>query len=122
MQEQLNLNFDLRPVQQTPPLPADRQAKILRSILSHAQGDHNALTIAQIASALNMSRRATEALLETSIADLGFPIIAGAHGYYIPDSQDDIRHYVASLRSRIKCVAIRIRTVRRAARAAGLIE
>ena len=121
MTSQLQLNFD---VQRDPPplLPDDPNVANLRSLLACAVGLDRAITINQIANMLNLSRRATEALLESAIADLDFPLVAGSYGYFIPENKDDITRYLISLHSRIKCLAIRMRSVRRNARAAGLLD
>lgn len=66
-----------------------------------------------------MSRRQAEALIEIRLGDFGFPLCAGSAGYFVPECTEDLNHYLNSLRSRIICIALRVRTTRRAAVAAG---
>ena len=72
-----------------------------------------------MASEIGSSRRHTEILLETFLDRFPFPVCAGAHGYFVPETVDEINHYCASLKSRIRCISIRLRTVRRAAEKTG---
>lgn len=43
-------------------------------------------------------------LLETHYDRLPWPVVAGARGYYRPDSAEEYRHYWNSLRSRAACI------------------
>ena len=64
-------------------------------------------------------RRHIEHLVETRLQDIPFVVCAGSRGYYRPDSAEDLNRYYFSLRSRIKSIAVRLRTVRRKAAASG---
>jgi hypothetical protein len=87
--------------------------------LRDCHGADSAITIAQIGDLLCLGRRQTETFLELHLADLPFCVISSSSGYYRPTSADEINHYRNSLRSRIRCLAIRARTVARAAAKEG---
>ncbi len=93
------------------------QLDLLIQELRARRGAHQAITIAAIAERLGLSRRSAETFLEIHLADLPFCVVSGATGYYRPAGADDINHYRAALHSRIRCLAIRSRTVAQAAAA-----
>ncbi len=100
-----------------------QQINILRQTLSTRLGQKAAITIAQISENLgHKSRRQTETFLEIHIQDIGFCVVSSSNGYYRPEIADEINHYHNALRSRIKCIANRIISVRRAALAEGWIR
>ena len=93
---------------------------ILSDALRNRYGAERALTIAQIGALLgHRCRRETEAFLELHVGDLPFCVVSSVYGYYRPAGAEDINHYRNSIRSRIRCLAIRARTVSRAAAAEG---
>ena len=93
---------------------------ILSDALRNRYGAEHALTIAQIGALLgHRCRRETEGFLELHVGDLPFCVVSSAHGYYRPAAAEDINHYRNSIRSRIRCLAIRARTVQRVALAEG---
>jgi hypothetical protein len=99
---------------------ASRVIDSFRREMEFRTGAENAITIDALGRQLDhTSRRETEQFLELHIGDLPFCVVSGATGYFRPQSADDINHYCNSLRSRIKCLAIRHRTVIRAARKEG---
>lgn len=92
----------------------------VRALLQTRIGEAAAITLEQLVEqAFLSSRRDAEQLMETRLADFGFPLCAGSRGYFVPQSPDEINHYLNSLKSRIKCIAIRLRTVRQNAAQAG---
>lgn len=96
------------------------QLNILRRDLEDRRGPGHAITIEQIGALLDhRCRRETEAFLELHVGDLPFCVVSSAHGYYRPIAAEDINHYHNSIRSRIRCLAIRARTVKRVALAEG---
>lgn len=96
------------------------QLEILRRDLEDRSGPGRAITIEQIGALLeHRCRRDTEAFLELHVGDLPFCVVSSAHGYYRPADAEDINHYRNSIRSRIRCLAIRARTVQRVALAEG---
>ena len=97
------------------------QLNNLRAELFRRVGEQHAITIADIGALLgHTTRRHTETFLEIHLLDLGFCVVSSSHGYFRPRNQAEITHYHNALRSRIKCLAIRIRTVTRAAAAENL--
>jgi hypothetical protein len=60
-----------------------------------------------------------EHLIESRFADLPWPVVAGARGYYRPTAADDLNRYRASLRSRAIKDFQRAKTLMRKALAAG---
>jgi len=93
---------------------------ILSDALRNRYGAERALTIAQIGALLgHRCRRETEGFLELHVGDLPFCVVSSAHGYYRPAAAEDINHFRNSIRSRIRCLAIRARTVQRVALAEG---
>jgi hypothetical protein len=88
-------------------------------LLSARRGADRAVTINQLASDVGISRRSMEQLLETRLTDFPYPLVAGSNGYFIPVTEDELTHYDRALLSRIRCLAIRRRTLRRSAGAAG---
>jgi len=96
----------------------NEQCKVfqLKSLLECRHGADSGVTISKITTALEFkSRRETEVFLELHIGDMPFAVVSGSTGLYRPASEDDLNHYRAALRSRIRCIAIRMRTVTRAA-------
>ena len=92
----------------------------VRALLATRIGEAAALTLAQLVELASLpNRRAAEQLMETRLADFGFPLCAGSMGYFVPENPEQINHYVSSLKSRIKCIAIRLRTVQQNAARAG---
>ncbi|MCX7009663.1 MAG: hypothetical protein NTY53_20865 [Kiritimatiellaeota bacterium] len=92
----------------------------MRSLLKHRIGEAAALPLDQLVALAGLpNRRAAEALMETRLDDFGFPLCAGSGGYFVPQTPEEINHYLASLKSRIRCIAIRLRTVRQNAQRAG---
>ena len=103
-----------------PPAVSNTYFDRVRALLSARIGAAAALTIDQIVELAGLpGRRAGEQLLETRLGDFGFPLCAGSSGYFVPASPDEINHYLNSLKSRIRCIAIRLRTVRQNAAQAG---
>jgi len=93
---------------------------VLSDALRNRYGTERALTIAQIGALLgHRCRRETEGFLELHVGDLPFCVVSSAHGYYRPAAAEDINHFRNSIRSRIRCLAIRARTVQRVALAEG---
>jgi hypothetical protein len=91
-----------------------------RREMEFRRGTGNAITIDALGRHLgHNSRRETEQFLELHIGDLPFCVVSGASGYFRPEDAEDINHYCNSLRSRIKCLAIRHRTVSQTARKEG---
>lgn len=101
--------------------PLDQQSlDALTELLEYRVGPASGITIADIQTVLRFStRRQTEVFLEVHLDDLPFAVCAGTTGYYRPGSSDELNHYINALRSRIKCIAIRIRSTRRAAEREG---
>lgn len=92
---------------------------VLSDALRDRRGPDRSLTIAQIGEILNLGRRQTETFLELHLADLPFCVVSSSQGYHRPAAAEDINHYCASLRSRIRCLAIRSRSVKMSAVAEG---
>lgn len=98
----------------------ERRLELLRRELEDRRGPSLAITIDLISALLeHRCRRDTESFLELHVGDLPFCVVSSARGYYRPSAAEDINHYRAALRSRIRCLAIRARTVSRAAVAEG---
>jgi len=96
------------------------QIDLFRREMEFRRGAGNAITIEALGRHLGHgSRRETEQFLELHLGDLPFCVVSGANGYFRPEGAEDINHYCNSLRSRIKCLAIRHGTVIRAARKEG---
>lgn len=96
------------------------QLAALRDLLRPRIGEFRAITIARIGYELgHTSRRQTETLLELHLGDLGFCVVSSSAGYYRHATAEQINHYRAALRSRIKCIAVRCRDVARSASAEG---
>lgn len=91
----------------------------LVALLEPRWGIDRAIPIADIASRLGLGRRATEQLLETCLPELPWPVVSGPAGYHRPADPAELNRYLASLQSRLRCIAIRSRTVRRQALTAG---
>ncbi len=92
----------------------------VRTLLQARVGEAAALPLDKIVELAGLpSRRAAEQLMETRLGDFGFPLCAGAGGYFVPESPEEINHYLLSLKSRIRCIAIRLRTVQQNASRAG---
>ena len=92
----------------------------VRALLATRIGEAAALTIDQIVELAGLpGRRAAEQLLETRLGDFGFPLCAGSSGYFVPASPDEINHYLHSLKSMIRCIAIRLRNVQQNATRSG---
>ena len=102
-------------------MATDLQASFqtIRDTLRVCRGEAQAVTIEDLARRCCICRRECEELLETRLADLPFPVAAGAHGYFVPVSADEINRYVQSLRSRAVKIFLRQRTVIRLAQRAG---
>lgn len=97
-------------------LPDDSaRLEVLIEELRRRIGDDHAITIDQIGILLGFGRRQTETFLELYIGQFPFCVIATARGYCRPASAEDINHYRNANRSRIRCLAIRNRSVTRAA-------
>ena len=60
--------------------------------------------------------------MQLYIGELGFAVVASSAGYFRPRDAAEINHYAASIRSRIKCLAIRNRSMIRAAQAEGWVR
>lgn len=88
-------------------------------LLRHRRTAGDAVPIALIAEHLGLSRRKTEQLLETRYPDFPFPVVSCDGGYYRPCASADLNRYRASLHSRIVALALRLRTLRKSAAAAG---
>jgi len=92
----------------------------VRDLLKDRIGEASAVPLEQLVELAGLpNRRAAEQLLETRLGDFGFPLCAGSSGYFVPESAEEINHYMHSLKSRIRCIAIRLRTVRQNATQAG---
>lgn len=98
-----------------PPITPDSIDRALR----YRFGEHNAITLANLASLLGCSRRIAEQAIELHLSDLPYTVISSSRGLFRPVAAEEIEHYLASMRSRIKCIATRMRTVRKAAAADG---
>jgi CRP-like cAMP-binding protein len=105
----------------SPPLPEDRSYAALVNLLSHAQGEAAAMTLAQLAARLQIPRRKVEILIELHRGDLPFPLVASSAGLFVPTTPAEGSHYLAACRSRIVCLALNIRSTRRQLRLAGLL-
>ena len=93
------------------------------AVLAKAVGPHLAVTLDELTVRAGLpNRRAAEQLIERRLADFPFTLVAGAGGYYIPTSADDVNRYAHSLHSRHRRMQLREATVRRKARAAGFVE
>lgn len=93
------------------PAPADaEQFAILCDYLTAHCREGSGIKIADITALLNMpNRRATEQFLERVYRCFPFPVISGDTGYRIAESREAWSRYAMSLRSRIRCAAIRIK-------------
>lgn len=101
-------------------MDAKIRIEIFRREMQSRRGAGNAIPIDMLKERMGYgSRRKTEQFIELHLCDLPFCIVSGASGYFRPEGAEDINHYCNSLRSRIKCLAIRHRTVVRAARREG---
>ena len=88
------------------------QVDSLRREMEWRVGADYAITIRHLCIKLGYRpRRKMEQFLELHIGDLPFCVVSGTTGYYRPNAAGDINHYRKSLRSRLKCLAIRDRTV-----------
>jgi hypothetical protein len=106
-----------------PPNPSDQDAfEAVRAELGGRFGEDSAITLAGLAARVGVSRRKVEVILECRLPDLGFAVVSGDRGLYRPVSAGELNHYDNSLRSRIRCIAIRARTVRRAALREGWVR
>jgi len=101
-------------------LSDDVRLEILRRNFEDRRGPGRAITIEQISALLgHRCRRETEGFLELHVGDLPFCVVSSSAGYYRPAAAEDINHYRNSIHSRIRCLAIRARTVQRVALAEG---
>lgn len=100
----------------------DQVFTILREELRARTGQERAITIDRLAGLCGVSRRKIEVILECRFADFPFALVTGDGGCFRPKDAAELNHYDASLRSRIRCIAIRIRTLRRAAKAEGYLR
>lgn len=95
--------------------------------LRHRRGQASAITAWEIAKATGIKpdgsrgsrERYVRELLEKHFLDLPFLIVADRCGFYRPESADDVSHYHRNLRSRLRCLAVRIYGTRRLAQAEG---
>ena len=88
-------------------LPAEVQA-ILR-VLESRRGRVCAITAAAIARAVGLQDGTkVRQYLELHFADLPWPVVADAAGYYRPADADDSAHYARNLRSRALCILRRL--------------
>ena len=107
----------------SPAYHSDEQVfTILRGELAPRRGEARAITIEKLAALCGVTRRKVETILECRFEDFGFAIVTGDCGCYRPAGPADLNHYDASLRSRIRCIALRIRALRRAATAEGYVR
>ena len=67
----------------------------------------------------NPRRRQTEHLLETRFQDFPWLVVSSSHGYFRPQTAEEIEHWWSSLHGRIKSVALRLHTGRSKAAASG---
>jgi hypothetical protein len=81
-------------------ISVDQEVDSLVKLLSKAIGPDAGITIDTIAERLSLSRRSTEILLQTNLANLPFVVVADSHGYYRPTDADQINAYIHSLRHR----------------------
>lgn len=91
-------------------------------IMQDRRGESKAITLANIAQRLGVSRRKVESLIEANYSEMPWPICSGAKGMFIPVSVDELNHYDNSLRSRIKCIAGRRRSLIAVAIRAGWVR
>jgi hypothetical protein len=87
----------------------------IRAALKRAEGEAQAVTLAQLADYAGTSRRVVEQLLEERLEDLGFAVVSGSPGLWRPASADEVNHYLASLQSRLRKLAVRRKKVKRMA-------
>ena len=95
---------------------------VVCSALSVARGEGNSITIGRLAAMAGLPRREVEVLLECHWASLPFTVVAGPRGLFRPTSPDELDHYLAALRSRIRCIAIRHAATRRVAQREGWLR
>lgn len=88
--------------------------------LAGARGAERGITLdrlTEIGRAPN--RRAMEEFIQIHLGEFPFPLISGHGGYFVPVTADELNHYINANRSRMRCLAIRNRTVTRKALAFG---
>ena len=90
------------------PLPA---TAVLSAI---GRGADAAVPLSAIAERLGMGRRQTERALQALVDAGEYPIVAGARGYWLADSPDELTAYMATLRHRALEIFRRYRGVGRA--------
>jgi hypothetical protein len=89
-------------------------------LLEDAHGPARAVTLDDMAMHAGTSRRQVEQYLEEHIDSLGFLVVSGTAGYFRPTNAEQVNHYLASLQSRLRKLAIRKRKVIRTALADGM--
>jgi hypothetical protein len=94
----------------------------VRSILSAARGKDSAVPLAVLADQCCVSRREIEQVIEQRLEEFPFLLVAGAGGYFRPQTADDLNQYLHNLHSRHRRMQIREQTVRRKAISAGWID
>jgi biotin operon repressor len=90
-------------------------ATIVRSALKW--GADGAQSISELAERLNLSRRQVEVALQELASSGSYPLIAGPRGVYLASSADEVDAYADALRARLTHQALRIRGLRKCARA-----
>lgn len=91
----------------------------IRAALRRAEGERQAVTLSQLADYAGTSRRVVEQLLEEHLEDLGFVVVSGSPGLWRPTSAEEVNHYLASLQSRLRKLALRRKRVKRMASLGG---
>jgi hypothetical protein len=118
----------------SPTVPCKLPAEVLpddfrtvASVLRRRVGADMAITAEDIASAAGLfaglsreSRRCkVRSVIRRHMLDFDFPVCGDSNGYYIAETPDELAHYHASMHSRIREIAIRMRSVIRQGKAAG---
>lgn len=91
---------------------AARWREPLRELLRRRVGAAQAITLNEIRAALGMrGRRTAEQVVEDTLADLGFVVVATGRGYYRPTTAAEINAYVISLHRRHRALQLREQAV-----------
>jgi len=105
----------LAPVRQE---PCSQPAELLRilDVLRSRIGKDQAITAPEIAELANINPEsplpsrggAVRKILELHFNELPWPLVADNTGYYRPATAEEVKHYVANLMSRTKCMLTRL--------------
>ena len=98
-------------------------------ILQNHRGASSAITAEQIAKLSGLWKEASResrrckvrAVIREHMLDFDYPISGDSNGYYIANTADELQHYHASMHSRIRKIAIRMRSFIRQGKAAGFV-